>query len=54
MANPLPLKEMSIEEKLRAMESLWDDLCGRAGSMSSPAWRSGTGKSSPGIGQPQG
>lgn len=29
---------MSVEEKLRAMESLWDDLCNKAGSISSPEW----------------
>jgi len=29
---------MSLEEKLQAMESLWDDLCSRAGGVSSPAW----------------
>jgi hypothetical protein len=34
----LPLDEMSVEEKIRVMESLWDDLCRRAGSMESPPW----------------
>jgi hypothetical protein len=29
---------MTVEEKLRAMESLWDDLCRRAGGIESPAW----------------
>lgn len=38
MAATLPLEEMSVEEKLQAMESLWDDLCGRAGVISSPDW----------------
>ena len=38
MANTIPLEKMSMEEKLRAMESLWDDLCSKAGDMSSPAW----------------
>jgi hypothetical protein len=38
MASTLPLEDMSVEEKLRAMELLWDDLCGKAGGMSSPAW----------------
>jgi hypothetical protein len=41
MASTLPLEKMSVEEKLLAMESLWDDLCGRAGEMSSPAWHEG-------------
>lgn len=34
----LPLEKMSVEEKLQAMESLWDDLCSRAGIIASPAW----------------
>ncbi len=38
MASTLPLEKMSVEEKLQAMESLWDDLCGKAGAVSSPAW----------------
>jgi hypothetical protein len=38
MASTLPLEKMSIEEKLRAMESLWDDLCSRAGVITSPTW----------------
>ena len=38
MANPLQLEKMSVEEKLQAMESLWDDLCSRAGAMASPGW----------------
>ena len=38
MANTLSLETMSVEEKLLAMESLWDDLCGKAELMSSPAW----------------
>jgi len=38
MANTIPLEKMSMEEKLRAMESLWDDLCSKAGDMSSPTW----------------
>ena len=38
MANSIPLEKMSVEEKLQAMESLWEDLCSRAEGMSSPAW----------------
>lgn len=38
MASTLPLEQMSVEEKLRAMESLWNDLCNRAGVITSPAW----------------
>ncbi|MBI2800732.1 MAG: addiction module protein [Gammaproteobacteria bacterium] len=40
-ANTLPLEKMSVEEKLLAMESLWDDLGGKAGVMPSPAWHEG-------------
>ncbi|MBE0623180.1 MAG: addiction module protein [Burkholderiales bacterium] len=38
MASILPLEKMSVEEKLQAMESLWDDLCSKAGAVPSPAW----------------
>ncbi len=38
MANTLSLDEMSVEEKIQAMESLWDDLCRKAGGVSSPNW----------------
>ena len=38
MASTLPLEKMSVEEKLRAMELLWDDLCRQAGGVSSPDW----------------
>jgi len=38
MASTLPLDKMSVEEKLQAMESLWDDLCSRAGVLTSPPW----------------
>ena len=34
----LPLESMTVEEKLLAMESLWDDLCSREGGVPSPAW----------------
>jgi hypothetical protein len=34
----LPLKEMTLEEKLQAMESIWDDLCAHAERMPSPDW----------------
>ena len=32
------LKEMTTEEKLRAMEMLWDDICRNVPDFSSPAW----------------
>ena len=38
MSISLPLEKMSVEEKLRAMESLWDDLCDTAGSTLNPDW----------------
>jgi Putative addiction module component len=38
MANTIHLEKMSVEEKLQAMEALWDDLCSKAGAMSSPGW----------------
>lgn len=34
----LPLEEMSTEEKIQTMETLWDDLCKKADSLSSPSW----------------
>jgi len=38
MASSLPLEEMSVEEKLQAMELLWDDLCRRTEGVVSLAW----------------
>ncbi len=38
MAVTLPLDTMSVEEKLQTMESIWDDLCKKADSLSSPPW----------------
>ncbi len=38
MSITLPLKQMSAEEKIRIMESIWDDLCATAGSTLSPDW----------------
>lgn len=34
----LPLEKMSIEDKIRTMETSWDDLCQTAESMPSPFW----------------
>ena len=34
----LPLESMSVEEKLHAMELLWDSLCGHAKGVVSPSW----------------
>jgi hypothetical protein len=32
------IQSMSIEQKLQAMEQLWDDLRARAGDALSPSW----------------
>jgi len=34
----LNLEEMTTEEKLRAMEMLWEDLCRTVPDFSSPSW----------------
>ncbi len=34
----LPLETMTIEEKIQAMKTIWNDLCGRAESLASPDW----------------
>jgi hypothetical protein len=34
----LNLERMTTEEKLKAMEMLWDDLCRKAPDFSSPSW----------------
>lgn len=34
----LPLKEMTVREKLEAMEALWEDLVRTPESIESPAW----------------
>jgi Putative addiction module component len=42
MAVPiLPLKEMSIEEKLQTMETLWESLSADPAAVESPAWHEG-------------
>ena len=38
MATTLPLEKMSISEKIQTMESIWEDLCKTADSISSPPW----------------
>ena len=32
------LKQMSTEEKISTMEVLWEELCRKADSISSPSW----------------
>lgn len=34
----LTLEKMSIEDKIRTMETIWDDLCQTAESIPSPSW----------------
>lgn len=34
----LALEHMSIEEKIRTMEAIWDDLCKKADAILSPTW----------------
>jgi Putative addiction module component len=38
MALILPLSDMTLEEKLQAMELLWDDLSRNPDLLESPAW----------------
>lgn len=38
MPTELPLKQMSVREKLAAMEKLWEDLSRNAEIIESPAW----------------
>ncbi len=38
MAIKLPLKEMTIHEKLAAMEALWEDLSRSPDAIESPEW----------------
>ena len=34
----LPLKDMTVEEKLQIMEAIWDDLSRHADEIPPPAW----------------
>lgn len=45
MAYLLPLDEMSNEDKIEAMELLWDNLCKNPESILSPEWHAETLKS---------
>ncbi len=38
MSVTLPLHEMSVPEKLRVMESLWEDLSRNSDALDSPDW----------------
>jgi hypothetical protein len=34
----LPLDQMTIDEKLRALQEIWEDLCHTSEDIPSPAW----------------
>ncbi|OHB47233.1 MAG: hypothetical protein A2106_01830 [Planctomycetes bacterium GWF2_40_8] len=38
MGITLPLEKMTTEDKIRTMETIWDDLCKKAESIPSPSW----------------
>ena len=38
MSITVPLKTMTVEEKVCMMEMLWDDLCQQPGGVKSPDW----------------
>lgn len=38
MATTLPLDKMTADDKIQAMELLWDELCKKAGGVVSPEW----------------
>ena len=38
MLATLPLKQMSMTEKISTMEILWDDICHNSENYPSPAW----------------
>ena len=41
MSFNLPLKDMSLHEKLAAMESLWEDIARTPDAIESPVWHKG-------------
>ncbi len=38
MGISLPLEKMTTEDKIRAMETIWDDLCKKDENIVSPLW----------------
>lgn len=38
MELPLSLEKMSVSEKLRALEQIWEDLCRTPENIPSPSW----------------
>jgi Putative addiction module component len=39
MADSIQIDQMTLAEKLRTMETLWDDLCRREADVPVPAWQ---------------
>jgi len=39
MGMALSIENMSIEEKIKTMETIWDELCKKADGISSPPWQ---------------
>lgn len=37
----LPLERMTVADKLRTMETLWEDLCRKSDELRSPSWHGG-------------
>jgi putative addiction module component (TIGR02574 family) len=38
MSPEIPLDTMSVAEKVRLLESVWDSLCAKSGDVQSPEW----------------
>ncbi len=38
MGMAITIKKMTTEEKIKTMETIWDDLCKKAESIPSPLW----------------
>ena len=38
MQTTLPLEKMSTEEKIQAMEAIWNDLCKNGENLPTPSW----------------
>ncbi len=38
MSSEIPLETMSVSEKVRLLERVWDSLCSKSGDVRSPEW----------------
>ena len=38
MSIEIPLETLSVSEKIRLLESVWDSLCSKSGDVRSPEW----------------